>query len=372
VFDHANLEAVAAGADVLSHPGDRRLSPLPFAHVGYMTRTWDEIAHGITTVITPTPWRADETLSILEAERVTVAQGVPTQWALILELPALDQTDLRALRIAGTGAARMAAEQVRALADRLGVPVVVRYTSTESSLGTGTVPQDSPEVVATTVGRPVPGVELRLVDDEGHEARADEVGRVWLRSKAVMRGYWADREPGPDRPGGAGGWRDFIDPEATAAAKTDDGWVRTGDFGRLDPSGNLTLVGRDNELYIRGGYNVLPSEVEAALLTDDRVREVAVVGAPDPVLGEVGVAFVVLEPVGTAPTGSAPVHEDVTLEALRQHCRGQLADYKAPDALVVLEELPLTPMMKIDRRLLGAMAAPVAAQRPRPVAARPG
>jgi len=359
VFDHANLEAVAAGTDVLSHPGDRRLSPLPFAHVGYMTRAWDEIAHGITTVITPTPWRAAEALAILESERITVAQGVPTQWALILELDALATTDLRSLRIAGTGAARMAAEHVRALGDRLGVPVVVRYTSTEASLGTGTVPGDPPEVVATTVGRPVPGVELRLVADDESPAAEGEVGRVWLRSGAVMRGYWADRfQIHPDEPDR--GSEQLVDAEATSVVVDEDGWVRTGDFGRLDALGNLTLIGRDNELYIRGGYNVLPAEVESVLLTHRAIGDVAVVGAPDPVMGEVGVAFVVLDP--SMVDGSGP-----DLDELRRLCKSQLADYKAPDALVFLDALPLTAMMKVDRRALGALAATVAAERSGPV-----
>ena len=89
LFDHANLAAVARGTDVLSHPGDRRLSPVPFAHVGYMTRAWDEIGNAVTTVITPTPWRADEAIRVMADERVTVAQGVPTQWALMLASDAL-------------------------------------------------------------------------------------------------------------------------------------------------------------------------------------------------------------------------------------------------------------------------------------------
>ena len=109
IFDHANLAAVARGTDVLSQPGDRRLSPLPFAHVGYMTRAWDEIANAVTTIITPTPWRADEAIRVLESERVTVAQGVPTQWALMLASDEFDRADLGALRVAGTGAARVPA-----------------------------------------------------------------------------------------------------------------------------------------------------------------------------------------------------------------------------------------------------------------------
>jgi acyl-CoA synthetase (AMP-forming)/AMP-acid ligase II len=111
---------VAAGTDVLSEPGDRRLSPLPFAHVGSMTRTWDEIANGVTTVITPTPWRAADAVRIMAEERITVGQGVPTQWALVLAHPDLEGADVSSLRIAGTGASRVPPELVAAMRDRLG------------------------------------------------------------------------------------------------------------------------------------------------------------------------------------------------------------------------------------------------------------
>jgi len=346
VFDHANLAAVAAGTDVLSHPGDRRLSPLPFAHVGYMTRAWDEMLHALTTVITPTPWRAADALAVMVAERVTVAQGVPTQWALMLELDELDRADLSALRIAGTGAAPVTAGLVAEIRRRLGVPVVVRYTSTESSLGTGTRPEDPDEVVATTVGRPVAGVELVVTDEAGRVLGIDEIGRIRIRSGAVMRGYWGGRGDG------AAGTGALLDAEATAAVLGADGWLRTGDFGSLDADGNLSLAGRDNELYLRGGYNVFPAEVEAVLATHPAVARAAVVGSPDPVLGEVGVAFIVPAPGARRAPGD---------DELRDLCARRLADYKAPDAFVAVDDLPLTPMLKVDKRALAAPAAAAAA-----------
>jgi acyl-CoA synthetase (AMP-forming)/AMP-acid ligase II len=346
VFDHTRLAAVAAGTDVLSEPGDRRLSPLPFAHVGSMTRTWDEVANGVTTVITPTPWRAEDAIAVMEAERITVAQGVPTQWALVMAHPSIDSADLSALRIAGTGASRMPAELVAAMRERLGVPVVVRYTSTEASLGTGTVPGDADELVATTVGRPVPGVSLRLVDDEGRPVGPGEVGRVCLTSAAVMLGYWGGPPTGPGAEGVT------YDRVATDAVLGADGWLTTGDFGTLDDAGYLQLVGRANELYIRGGYNVYPAEVETALGEHPAVVQVAVVGAPDPVLGEIGVAFVVTD---------GPVDEATLLDDLRATARATLADYKAPDRLVVVDALPLTSMMKVDKRALAGPAATAAA-----------
>jgi acyl-CoA synthetase (AMP-forming)/AMP-acid ligase II len=342
VFDHRNLAAVAAGTDVLSHPGDRRLSPLPFAHVGYMTRPWDEIAHGVTTVITPQPWTAAAAIDLMVSEGVTVGQGVPTQWALMLAHSDFERADVSRLRIAGTGASRVPPELVRAMRERLGCPVVVRYTSTETSLGTGTQPGDPDDVVATTVGRPVPGVELELVDPDGGVVARGDVGRVRLRSGAVMRGYVGDFASGA-----------FIDRDATAAVLDAAGWITTGDLGWLGDDGNLRLVGRMAEMYIRGGYNVYPAEVEAVLGGHPGVGEVAVVGVADPVLGEIGAAVVVPVPGVTIPV----------LSELRALCLSRLADYKAPDRLVIMDQLPLTAMAKVDKRALSArLAAPAAAE----------
>jgi acyl-CoA synthetase (AMP-forming)/AMP-acid ligase II len=322
VFDHGCLKAMVEGAGALSAPGDRRLSPLPFAHVGYMTRVWDELVHVITTVILPTPWKADEHLQLLESERITVGQGVPTQWQLVLGLPALAQTDVSSLRITSTGAARVPAELVRAMREAFGAPVVVRYTSTEACVSTGTRLDDSDDVIANTVGRVAPGVSLRLGDvGEGG------IGEVLLRSRATMRGYWKD-------------------PARTAEVIDAEGWVHTGDLGWLDDAGNLTLVGRRTEMYIRGGYNVYPAEVEAVIGEHPLVSRVAVVGLPDPVLGQVGCAVVVL--VGGAG-GS------LELDELRAWCRERLANYKAPDRLEVVEDLPLTAMAKVDKQALVAL-----------------
>ncbi len=346
VFDHANLAAVARGTDVLSHPGDRRLSPLPFAHVGYMTRAWDEIANAVTTIITPTPWQAEAAIRVMVDEGVTVAQGVPTQWALMLASTELEDADFGALRVAGTGAARMTAPMVAEVRHRFGVPVVVRYTSTESSLGTGTTLNSTDEEVATTVGKPVAGVELAIVDDDGNPVPDGSVGRVLLRSAATMRGYWG-RGPGRGRT-----VDDLVDAAATGVVLAHDGWLTTGDFGRRTAEGNLQLSGRAHERYIRGGYNVYPAEVEEVLSSHPSVARVAVIGASDDVLGEIGVAVVVPE------DGASP-----ELAELRAHCARDLADYKAPDALVMVDELPLTPMMKVDPPRLAELAEQGAEQR---------
>ncbi|MFI5041083.1 MAG: class I adenylate-forming enzyme family protein [Acidimicrobiales bacterium] len=326
VFDHGCLKAMVTGAGALSRPGDRRLSPLPFAHVGYMTRPWDELVHVITTVIVPTPWTEAETLRLIGSESVTVGQGVPAQWARVLAHPALASTDLSSLRVAGTGAARVPAELVREMRDKLGCPVVVRYTSTEASVSTGTRLGDPDDVVANTVGRVADGVELRLVGDDGIEVTVGEVGEVTIRSRATTRGYWND-------------------PERTAEVIDAAGWVHTGDLGTLDAAGNLSLVGRRTEMYIRGGYNVYPAEVEAALGEHPGVARVAVVGVADDALGQVGGAAIV-----PADRASPPSPTD-----LRAWCLARLAKYKMPDLLLAVDELPLTSMSKVDKQAVAAL-----------------
>jgi acyl-CoA synthetase (AMP-forming)/AMP-acid ligase II len=322
VFDHDNLAAVAVGAGELGRQFDRRLSPLPFAHVAYMSRPWEEIEKVITTIIPTTPWTAAETLQLIEAERVTVGQGVPTQWRLVFDHPSFASTDVSSLRIAGTGAASVPPELVREMEAKLGCPVVIGYTSTEAAITTGTVPGDAPEVIARTVGRARVNVELEVVDEDGNTCATGIVGRVRCRSGAVMRGYWQD-------------------PERTAEVIDDNRWLSTGDMGSLDERGYLTLAGRHSEMYIRGGYNIYPVEVEHVLSSHPDVAQVAIVGVPDPVLGEIGVAFVV------ATDGAQP-----ELDRLRVHVRSVLADYKAPDRLEIVDALPVTTIGKVDKRAL--------------------
>ncbi len=327
VFTLDAMVAVARGTGELNMPGDRRLSPLPFAHVGFMTRLVDELQNATTTVVTPTPWRATDALHLLEHERITVGQGVPAQWAMMLADPTCDEIDASHLRVIGTGAAAVAPELVRSLRMRFGCPVLVRYTSTEAALTTGTRIGDPDEVTCNTVGRSQPGVEIRVVGPDGAPVPVGTVGEIHSRSAAQMSGYWNDAE-------------------ATAATLDNEGWIHTADLGALDVAGNLTFRGRNKEMYIRGGYNVYPIEVENVLMEHAAVARAAVVATPDERLGEVGVAFVEF----------APGHERPTLAQIREWVGEQLADYKRPDALVD-GTIPLTAMMKPDKAALAPLAA---------------
>ncbi len=316
VFDAAGLAAGAKSAGVMSAPYDRRLTSTPFAHAGYMFKLWDQLVWGTTLVVPPTPWSAQSMFDVLQEERITVAGAVPTQWAKLLEVEGVGRESLPHLRIGVVATAPAAPELVSRVAEQIGVPLVVRYAMTECPTICGTEPNDPAAVQAATVGRPADGMEVRI----------DDGGVVEVKGPCVMRGYWRN-------------------PELTAKVLR-DGWLRTGDMGALDPDGNLTIVGRTGDMYIRGGYNVHPVEVEQVLATHPQVKEVAVIGRPAPVIGEIGVAFVV------------PVDDmnPPTLQDLRAHVVADLADYKAPDEMLIVDQLPLTSMLKPDRTALRALA----------------
>ena len=330
VYDHETQAAISRNVGELTAPGDRRLVVLPFPHVGYMTRMWDELANATTIVLVGEPWSAAETLRLVRDEGITMATGVPTQWTLVLDHPDVTGTDFSNLRVAAIGGAAIPPELVRRMRDTLGCPVITRYTSTEAGVTTSTLATDSPDVIATTVGRPTPEVELRIsAPGDGDALGRGEVGEVLCRSSAMMRGYWRD-------------------PGLTDQVVDADGWLHTGDLGVVGEDGNLRLVGRLKEMYIRGGYNVYPTEVESVLVEHPGVARAAVIGTPDPVLGEVGVAFVVAAPDANRAS--------VSREELRAWCRERLADYKAPDRVIVVDDLPTTSMLKVDKRALAARA----------------
>jgi acyl-CoA synthetase (AMP-forming)/AMP-acid ligase II len=310
--------------------GGRALSSTSFAHLGYMTKLPQALRGGGTTFIMGR-WSAGEALEMVERHRITTLGGIPTQVALMLRHDRFDSTDTTSVRIIAMGGGPSTAALVREARARFGVPVVVRYTCTEAGVGVGTAPDDPPEDAEQSVGRARKGVELTVRSDDDHPLAAGELGHVCLASPAVMHGYWRD-------------------PEATAAAFTSDGAVRTGDLGYIDELGRLHLSGRSKEMYVRGGYNVYPIEVENVLADHPGVAQVAVVPRPDPVMGEIGVAVVVMRPGGQSPD----------LDALRDHARGRLASYKLPEAIVVVEDLPRTAMEKIDRTALGAVVAATA------------
>ena len=333
-YDHRNLAAAAYTAGVMSAPWDRKLVATPFAHAGYMAKLWDQIAWGTTVFVSPTPWTAASMAAILRRDRITVAGGVPTQWAKLLDEPSMQDGPLTDLRVGIAATAPASPELIRRTSQLIGVPLVVRYAMTESPSICGTEVSDPPEVQATTVGHPQDGMSVRVVDVADVPVADGRTGRIQVRGPVVMRGYWND-------------------PDQTAAVLGTDGWLRTGDLGFVTAEGDLTLVGRSGDMYIRGGYNVYPLEVDNVLAEHPQVAAAAVVGLATPVIGEIGVAFVV-------PTDAAHPPE---LAELRQWVADRLADYKAPDRLELVPALPLTAMLKVDRgalrQQLAALPIPV-------------
>jgi len=298
------------------------------ATLGFMSKLPGNLRRGGTAFMMAR-WSARATLELIARERMTSIGGVPTQLALMLRDPDFDAYDLSSVRAIISGGAPMTpslAEEARA---RFHAPLATRYSCTEAGIGLGTAFDDPDEDAIVSVGRPLPGVELALLDDDDRPIADGEVGAVCLRSPATMTGYWKD-------------------PEATRAAFTEDGFVRTGDLGWVDDRGRLRLVGRHKEMYVRGGYNVYPVEVEAVLSTAPDVAAVAIATRPDELMGEIGVACVVPRDRADPPT----------LERLRTFAGDQLAKHKLPEAVLVVDALPLTAAEKIDRRALDRLANP--------------
>ena len=191
------------------------------------------------------------------------------------------------------------------------------YGLTEAGTASGTGPEDGPEEVATTVGRARPGFEIRVIGHDGSEVEAGEAGEIVLRGPSVMSHY-------------------LDDPSATAVALSEDGWLRTGDIGKLEPDGLLRIVGRAKDMFIVGGFNAYPAEIENLMLAHPAIHSVAVIGIPDERLGEVGMAFVVLAEGMSA-----------TSEELVAWSRDHMANYKAPRRVQFLDALPLNATGKV-------------------------
>ena len=289
---------------------DRYLVVNPFFHsFGYKIG----IVVGLLTGATLHPmatFDADETMRIVESERITVLPGAPTIYQSLLAAPGRAGRDLSSLRLAVTGAAVVPVVLIERMREQapvgLGIEhVVTAFGMTEAVVATMCREDDPAELVATTCGRAIPGMETRIA-----APGADGAGELLLRGEHVMLGY-------------------LDDPAATAEAIDADGWLHTGDVGRLDEAGNLTITDRLKDMYISGGFNVYPAEVEQALARLDGVVDVAVVGVPDERLGEVGKAYVVLaDPDATSA-------DDVIA-----FCRERLANFKVPRMVEFVDALP--------------------------------
>jgi acyl-CoA synthetase (AMP-forming)/AMP-acid ligase II len=289
---------------------DRYLVVNPFFHsFGYKIGIVVGLLTGCTLYPVAT-FDVDETMRLVEDARITVFPGAPTLYQSMLNASSRADRDLSSLRLAVTGAAVVPVVLIERMRDELEIDhVVTAFGMTEAVVVTMCRDGDSAETVATTNGRAVPGMETRI--DTGHDqAGIGQTGELLVRGDYVMLGY-------------------LDDPEATREAIDEDGWLHTGDVGSLDADGNLKITDRLKDMYISGGFNVYPAEVEQALARLDGVADVAVVGVPDERMGEVGRAYVV------RAEGSALTEDEVLAFA-----RERLANFKVPRQVAFADTLP--------------------------------
>ncbi|TMK54406.1 MAG: fatty acid--CoA ligase family protein [Actinobacteria bacterium] len=303
--------------------GDKYLMVNPYFHMfGLKAGILACVSVGATMLPEPV-LDVGRALQRIADEKVTCLPGAPTLFQSILEHPDRDRYDLSSLRTATIGAADIPVALIRRILDELPYRVLISgYGLTEGGTAAGTAPDDDAETIATTVGWARPTFELRLVDQGGNDVAAGEAGEIVLRGASVMLEY-------------------LDDPEATADTLSPDGWLKTGDLGQFTDAGCLRIVGRVKDMYIVGGFNAYPAEIENVLLGHPEIQQVAVIGIPDERLGEVGMAFVVLRPGSTS-----------TADAVIAWAREQMANYKVPRAVELVEELPLNATGKVMKDAL--------------------
>ena len=309
-------------------PGDRYLIVNPFFHAfGYKAGWLSCLIAGATAYPLAT-FDVAQAIEIIARENITVFPGPPTVYYSMLESGLADRAKLGSLRLSITGAATVPEALIRRMQQELTFDdILVGYGLTEANgLGTMCRPGTASDVVATTSGPPIPGMGLRIVDDAGHDLGVGESGEIWLRGHQ-MKGY-------------------LDDPVATAATVDTDGWLKTGDIGFVDEGGHLHVTDRKKDMFIVGGFNVYPAEVEKLMLAHPAVSQVAVVGVADERLGEVGHTFVM------ARAGQTVDHQEILA-----WCRTRMANFKAPRYLTVCEAFPVTANGKVLKTALRVMAA---------------
>jgi long-chain acyl-CoA synthetase len=322
-----NTEAVCA--DLLQPtPKDVIFGGLPLFHSFGQTVTLNAVARSGACLTLLPRFDPGQALHLLEAHGATMFAGVPTMYSALLNHPDYADYDLSALRLSISGGAAMPVEVLRGFEDAFDCVVLEGYGLSETS---PVASFNHPDGVRKpgTIGTPIRGVEMKVVDDDGNEVPRGEVGEIAIRGHNIMKGYWRK-------------------PEATAAA-IPDGWFRTGDIGRVDEDGYFSIVDRKKDLIIRGGYNVYPREIEEVLYEHPAVAEAAVIGMPHSELGEEVGAAVALKPGAKT-----------TSEELRDFVKGQVAAYKYPRKVWFVDALPKGPTNKILKREIIPPAEPEA------------
>lgn len=267
-------------------------------------------------------FKASVALELIQNEKVTIQHAVPSMLNLELKDPNFKSYDLSSLRAGMTGAAPCPPELIRAVREDMGMVLSISYGSTETCTVTITEYDDAEERIYNTIGKAVAGVEIKITNEQREEVKRGEIGEIACRGFGVMQGYYRM-------------------PEQTAEVLDEDGWFYTGDLGIMDRDGYVTYIGRKKELIIRGGYNIYPQEIEGLLQNHPKILENAVIGLPDPVMGEIACAVVRLKP-----------GESAEPEEILAYLKPQIAPYKLPSRVVFIDELPSTASGKIQKNRL--------------------
>ena len=308
---------------------DRYLVVNPFFHsFGYKAGIVACLTVG-ATLVPQAVFDIPMAMANVAEHRITALPGPPAIYQTFLNHPDLDRAAMQSLRLAVTGAAPVPVELIKRMEDELGFETVVTAYGLTETCGIVSVcwPDDPPELISGSSGRAIPGVEVRVVDDDGQDRPHGEAGEILVRGYNVMQGY-------------------FEDPEQTAATIDADGWLHTGDIGTMDAGGYLTITDRKKDMFITGGFNVYPAEVERVLLTHPSVAQVAVIGMPDERMGEMGLAFVV--PVADAAPDATEI-----ITWSREH----LANFKVPRQVRFVDALPMNASNKVLKGELRSLAA---------------
>jgi long-chain acyl-CoA synthetase len=319
---HANLYRNSAGVSQKlgeMSDDDVLLGALPLFHSFGQTCTMNSaVSVGATVTMLPR-FDPDKALEIIQRDRVTIFQGVPTMYNAMLHSESCDSADCSTLRLCMSGGAAMPAELMREFEEKFGCIILEGYGLSETS-PVASFNHPDRERKPGSIGTPIEGVEMQVWDDDGNEVPQGEVGEIVIRGHNLMKGYW-NRE------------------DATKEAITGEGWFRTGDMAKMDEDGYFFIVDRKKDLIIRGGYNVYPREIEEVLYEHPAIQEAAVVGVPHDELGEeVGAAVVLKE------------GESLEADELKSYVKEQVAAYKYPRRIWFVDELPKGPTGKILKR----------------------
>lgn len=326
MLTHRNLVSYVKGQISASEVtgDDRLLLDIPVNHVGGGVMAIISMLYIGGTLVVLDAFNPQEVLQTAQDEKVTIMGQVPAQYILLMMAPDFDDYDLSSLRHAVVAAAPSPRELFGQVKERFGVYLTNGYGLSEVS-GAVTftrVEEDSYERLSTSVGKANEGTRVSIKDPEGNDLPVGDEGEICIRGDSVMKGYYKM-------------------PAETRAVMTDDGYFRTGDMGKMDEDGYVYILGRKKEMFIRGGENVYPPEVEEVLQDHPDVLFAAVLGVPDEVMGEEGKAFIVPQP------GSSLTEDDI-----RQWCKGKLAGFKVPKYVEFRDSLPLTPLGKVMKKAL--------------------